>query len=222
MNVKSKRMRFLAVISTIIFSAPVFAQSLSGVVQGSIDVKQVRVATSSSPQPKKVSKRGYFSFKKVDLEKDTFFFYENENATPYYFSLAGKDDIQVDVNDSLITGTMTKRLPEIPTVYGGTIVKQEDLKATGEMTALAAVNRKFQSNPATTLTGSSTPIYFLDGVETSNVVGIPVMEIAYVEVVLPSNSACASLGMRGGNGMVLFTTKTKYESYFLALAGVPL
>lgn len=212
MNVNFGLLRIISIISVIIFSAPIFAQTLSGVVQGKIDVKQVRVSTSSSPQLKKVSKRGYFSFRKVDLEKDTFFFYENENALPYYFTLGGMDDIEVDVKDSLITGTMKKRLPEIPTVYGGVIVKQEELKATGEMTALEAVNRKYQSHGATTFLGSSLPIYFLDGVETTNVTGIPIMEIAYVEVVLSSNPACAALGMRGGNGIVLFTTQANYEA----------
>jgi hypothetical protein len=92
------------------------------------------------------------------------------------------------------------------------MVKQEELKATGEMTALEAVNRKYQSHGATTFLGSSLPIYFLDGVETTNVTGIPIMEIAYVEVVLSSNPACAALGMRGGNGIVLFTTQAKYEA----------
>jgi hypothetical protein len=38
------------------------------------------------------------------------------------------------------------------------------------------------------------------------------MEVAYIEYVKPTNPACASLGMRGGNGIILFTTKTKYES----------
>ena len=73
MNVNFGLLRIISIISVIIFSAPIFAQTLSGVVQGKIDVKQVRVSTSSSPQLKKVSKRGYFSFRKVDLEKDTFF-----------------------------------------------------------------------------------------------------------------------------------------------------
>lgn len=212
MNVKLGTKRFLSFISVMFFTSSAFSQSLSGMVEGSLELKQVRVATSSSPQLKKLSKRGYFSFKKVDLQKDTFFFYENEESSPYYFSLAGKDDIKIYVSDSLVIGTMKKRVPQIPTVYGGTIVTQEELKATGEMTALEAVNRRFPSNTTTSFTGSLQPIYFIDGVETGSVSGIPIMEIAYVEVVLPSNPACAALGMRGGNGMVLFTTLSRYKT----------
>jgi hypothetical protein len=140
------------------------------------------------------------------------FFYENENAAPYYFSLGGLDDIKIYVKDSVITAKMKKRMPEISTFYGGNIITQEDLLATGEMTALAAVYRKFPSNSKTTFNGNTSPVYFVDGVETMDVSGIPVMEVAYIEYVKPTNPACASLGMRGANGIILFTTKTKYES----------
>lgn len=211
MSVNVKKLRLLCIISALCFSLSSFSQLVSGVVQGDIDVKKVRVSINSQPL-KKISKRGYFSIKKADLEKDTLFFYEDETSAPYYFSLGGLDDIQIDVKDSIITATMKKRLPEISTFYGGTILTQKDLEATGEQTALAAVYRKYPSNIAVTLNGNTTPIFYLDGVETGDVSGISVMEIAYVEYVKSTNPACASLGMRGGNGIILFTTKTKYES----------
>lgn len=212
MKVNLKKRGLLCAISLFVLISPLLSQSISGVIDGDVDKKSIRVSTNSSPELKKTSKRGTFSFKKADLYKDTLFFYENENAAPYYFSLGGLDDIKIYVKDSVITAKMKKRMPEISTFYGGNIITQEDLLATGEMTALAAVYRKFPSNSKTTFNGNTTPVYFVDGVETMDVSGIPVMEVAYIEYVKPTNPACASLGMRGANGIILFTTKTKYES----------
>lgn len=212
MKVNFKNLGWVYVISLLGFNTPSFSQSFSGVIQGDIDTKAVRVSTNSSPELKKVSRRGSFSFKKADLDKDTLFFYENENAAPYYFSLGGMDDIQIHVKDSIISATMKRRPPEISTVYGGIIVTQEELEATGVTNALYALYRKFPNNAAVTFNGNTTPVYIIDGVETGDVSGIPVMEVAYIEYVKPTNPACASLGMRGANGIILFTTKTKYES----------
>ena len=84
MSVNVKKLRLLCIISALCFSLSSFSQLVSGVVQGDIDVKKVRVSINSQPL-KKISKRGYFSIKKADLEKDTLFFYEDETSAPYYY-----------------------------------------------------------------------------------------------------------------------------------------
>jgi TonB-dependent SusC/RagA subfamily outer membrane receptor len=98
-----------------------------------------------------------------------------------------------------------------PSQYGGYVVTRNELEKTGETNLLKAIAMKvpgvkympgnLQIRGISTLNSTTSPIYIVDGVETSYFSHLLVSEIDYVEVL--KDQSTAMFGMRGANGVVV-------------------
>jgi len=93
--------------------------------------------------------------------------------------------------------------------YGGHVVTRSELEKTGETNLLKAIALKVSGVEYTqnnlrirgisTLNSNTSPLYIVDGTETSYVSFLSVVEVDYVEVVKDASM----FGMRGANGVVV-------------------
>lgn len=203
------------------FLTSVSAENIAGVYK-SVNPKEVSISILGGDKVEHPDKRGRFTLKNVDLSKDTMLIESPTLEFPIAMPIAHPQGAQYVsayiitekvVEDGVWVDFCYKPKPiSLPTLYGGIVIKREDLESTGEQSVLSAVKVKYPQQSLTTFNGNTTPLYFVDGVETTDITGFPVRETAYVEYVSPTSSACASLGARGANGAILITTKTKFET----------
>lgn len=175
-------------------------------------VKGVKVWSSADrDRVSETDKRGRFKVKNVKVDSDTLFF-EPYKGKAIVVPLEGKSIVKVQRRDSLVSVELAVPEKRPSGMYGGMILTQKDLSNTGANYALEAVYKRVPQRVITTFNGSIQPLYFLDGVEVNTLSGIPVIEVAYVEIVKATDAAASNWGSRGGNGAILFTTKGKYET----------
>lgn len=176
--------------------------------RGDISISVKRTGKSTQP-----NKKGRFALRNVDIDNDTLVLHSESHDRTSYLPVRGcvefiiKDEAdKVDI--------VQKKAPYEPSgMYGGQIFTKASLEKTGESMTLAAVNAKApRSNVYTSFTGKTEPLYYIDGLEVGEIATLPLSEVAYVELVRPSNPECAAMGSRGGNGMILVTTVTKYKA----------
>jgi hypothetical protein len=173
-------------------------------------VKGVTVR-SSSGKSTQTNKKGKFSLKKVNLETDTLFF-EGNNVKSVIVPLAGKSIIEISIQGGNTKVDLKKPENKPSGSYGGLIYTREELEKTGEISILGALKVKNPQIIATTLTGTTTPLYFVDGTEVYSIEGMSVKEVGFVELVKASNSGNSMWGARGANGAIIITTNTKLET----------
>ncbi|MCR5498253.1 MAG: hypothetical protein K6F48_10465 [Paludibacteraceae bacterium] len=173
------------------------------------DVSIVNKRTGKNTQP---DKKGRFSLKDTDPRQDTLVLYSATSGKASFVPMKGCVEFVIKEDKNRVD-VVQRRAPFEPTSeHSGQIYMKESLERTGESMTLAAINAKVpRSNVATTFNGSLEPIYFVDGLEVSEISTLPLSEVAYVEVVRPSNPACTELGARGANGMILVTTESNYR-----------
>ena len=173
------------------------------------DVSIVNKRTGKNTQP---DKKGRFSLKDTDPRQDTLVLYSATSGKASFVPMKGCVEFIIKEEKGKLD-IIQKRAPFDPSSeHGGQIYTKETLEKTGESMTLAAINAKVPRNTiATTFKGSLEPIYFVDGLEVGEISTLPLSEVAYVEVVKPSNPECAALGARGANGMILVTSMTKYR-----------
>ncbi len=157
-------------------------------------------------------KKGKFSVKNVNVATDTLVVKSPRFEHFVFLPLNGASTVVINEQSGLLNVNL-KKSPYVPTAeYNGIILTKDVLERTGERMALAAVNVKVpRQNAPTTFNGNMEPLYFIDGQLTSDVSTVPLVEIAYAEVVRGSNAESAAMGARGANGMILLTTETKYR-----------
>ncbi len=173
------------------------------------DVTIIINRTGKNTQP---DKKGRFSLKNTDPRQDTLVLYSAIRGNVSFIPMKGCVEFIIKEEKGVLD-VVQKRAPFIPTSeYSGQIYMKESLEKTGESMTLSAINAKVpRSNVATSFNGSLAPIYYVDGLEVGEISTLPLSEVAYVEIVRPSNPECAALGARGANGMILVTTETKYK-----------
>lgn len=173
------------------------------------DVTIINKRTGKNTQP---DKKGSFSMKSTDPNRDTLVLYSAVSGKTSSIPMKGCVEFIIKEEKGEMD-IVQKRAPFEPTSeHSGQIYMKEALEKTGESMTLAAINAKVpRNNVATTFKGSLEPIYFVDGLEVGEISTLPLSEVAYVEVVKPSNPECAALGARGANGMILVTTETRYR-----------
>ncbi len=175
--------------------------------KGDVSISVKRTGKSTQPD-----KKGRFSLRNVDPSQDTLVLYSaTRNRTSF---LPVRECVEFIIKDeNWHVDVIQRRAAFVPTSeHGGQIYMKESLEKSGESMTLAAINAKVpRSNVATTFNGSLEPIYFVDGIEVNEISTLPLSEVAYVEVVRPSNPACTELGARGANGMILVTTVSRYR-----------
>lgn len=158
------------------------------------------------------SKKGAFSLKNVDIDNDTLVVKSPRFENSVLLPIKGTCQFTITEEENRLVVKQAKAPFNPPTAYNGIIVTKESLEKTGERMALAAINLKIpRQNSPTTFSGNTEPLYFIDGLLTSDISTIPLSEIAYAEVVRATNAESASLGARGANGMILLTTENKYH-----------
>lgn len=159
------------------------------------------------------NKKGAFSLRNAEIDTDTLVVESARFNVPIFFPLKGTTIVVI--NEQADQLDVTQKMPplDFPSSYNGIIVSKADLERTGERMTLTAVNSKVpRQNSATTFNGNTEPLYFLDGLLVNDISTMPLSEVAYVEVVRPSNPECAAMGARGANGMILVTSETKYHT----------
>lgn len=169
-------------------------------------VKGIKVWSSSSKEKVvETDKRGRFKVKHINAKTDTIFLsYLGKTVVA---PLEGKHVVKVERKDSSLSVELLEPEKRPSGQYGGVILTNSDLKATGANYLKEAVDKRFPQRLFTSFNGSNQPLYFIDGVETTSLNGLTVDEVAYVEVVRPADPAASNWGSRGGNGAVLVTTK---------------
>ena len=203
-------MKNIVLLLVLSFSASLFAKTVTGTYKVD-NCKEVSISVQGKDKVVHPDKRGRFSVKDVDLEEDVLLIHSPNGKDTFQISLQGHSYMEISEQDSLVDVMLIPRPFEPATAYDGIILMQKDLLMTGETNSLAAVKVKYPQSPATSFNGSMEPLYFLDGIEVSDISHITIQETAYVEVVRPSNPACTSFGSRGGNGLILLTTQTRFS-----------
>ena len=122
-----------------------------------------------------------------------------------------KDSVFNDDKD-LTTKTFGKKKVSRPSSkYGGYVVTRSELEKSGETNLLRAIALKVPGVKYTqdnlmirgisTLNSKTSPLYIIDGVETSYVSHLLVTEVEYVEVL--KDSSTSMFGMKGANGVII-------------------
>jgi TonB-dependent SusC/RagA subfamily outer membrane receptor len=156
--------------------------------------------------------------KKNETARDTIFIRGIADNKTVAIPLEGADHITVSVTaDSLRVQPGKKKKASRPSSkYGGHVVTRSELEKTGEMNLLRAVGMRVPGvrytggnllirGGATTFNSSNTPLYIVDGVESSYVSHLLVTEVEYVEVL--KDASTSMFGMRGGNGVVVINRR---------------
>jgi len=223
-----KRRSIKAILLGMIVPMSMYAENISGTYVTSDNPKEITISVVGKGEEVHPDKKGRFTIKNVDVSKDSLRIYTPYADTSFTIALAHPQGAKhvssyIIKEFSVMSGGDTVRMVDVcykpkpvslsySTVYGGTIITNRELEATGEQNLMAALSIKYQQAAYSTLNGSTTPLYFVDGVETNDISHYPVREIAYVEYVKSTNAASTSLGVRGANGAILLTTMSKYLS----------
>lgn len=191
------------------------AETITGQYSSDLPFKKgdVSISVKRTGKSTQIDKKGRFSLRNVDPDQDTLVLYSATRNRTSFLPMKGCVEFIIK-DEKKRVDIVQKRATFDPTSeHNGQIYMKESLEKTGESMTLAAINAKVpRSNVATSFNGSLEPIYFVDGLEVSEISTLPLSEVAYVEVVRPSNPACTELGARGANGMILVTTETKYKT----------
>ncbi len=189
------------------------AETLSGHYT-SDNCKEVTISNKRTGKFCHPDKKGRFSLKGTEVEKDTIIVLPKADGLPVILPLNGACEVNITDQGKQLNVTLKKAPYQPTTAFNGTIIWKESLKRTGEDMTLPAVNKKMpmSSNVATSFYGSTRPLYMMDGMEISDLSTIPLTEVAYVEIVRPGSSECAALGARGANGIISVTSETKYRT----------
>lgn len=206
-----------ALLAGIIVPFCVYSGTAYGIYK-SKNPKEISISIVGKDKVVHPDKKGRFTLKDVNVGKDTMQIISPQFSFAIKMPLAHPMGAEYPCSYIITEVDSVAKIdfcykpnpPSYPTMYGGTIIKKEELESTGEQNVLAAVQIKYPQNSYSTLLGTTTPLFFVDGVETFDISHYPVREIAYVEYVKPTNAASASLGYRGANGAILLTTMTKY------------
>lgn len=203
-------MRTLFITLATLFSAVAFG----GTVTGTYKAENPKAATLFILGKDKVvhpDKKGRFAIKNVDLEEDILIIQPaNRQADTFQVALFGHSLLEIEEQTNMLDVQLIPR-PIVPSAeYGGIIIMQNELLQTGKLNTLEAIKVKYPQSPTATFNGSMEPLYFLDGVETTDISFVTIQETAYAEVVRPSNPGCTAFGSRGGNGLILLTTQTRF------------
>lgn len=219
--------KIIFLLYCIIWCQALLADNISGIYSIHTNSHQepaskVSISVKDSKKIIHPGKNGSFTLKKVNPSSDSILIESPNFNSPIVLPSAFPQGTGIKytlwivenyTKDSCIIDITYKPTPlQIETLYGGVIIKKEELEATGEQTVLPAINIKFPQKSFTTFTGSSDPLFYVDGVQTLDIDNFPISEIAYVEYVSANSAASASLGSRGGNGAILITTLSKFQS----------
>ena len=223
-----RKKRLMALLFGMVVSMGMYAENISGTYVTCDNPKEITISVVGKGNEVHPDKKGRFTIKNVDVTKDSLLIYTPYADTSYTIALVHPQGAKyastyIIKELSVMSEGDTVRMVDVcykpkpvslsySTVYGGTIITNRELEATGEQNVMAALSIKYQQAAYSTLNGSTTPLYFVDGVETNDISHYPVREIAYVEYVKSTNAASTSLGVRGANGAILLTTMSKYLS----------
>lgn len=187
-----KRILILTLLLSVINSPAIFAQNNDA---------------AETKKTEKASRK-----KKKEVNRDTLFIKGIADDKTVAIPLEGGDHVVVSVtDDSLRVQPGKKKASKPSSKYGGYVVTRSELEKTGETNLLRAIAMKvpgvkymgdnLQIRGVSTLNSTSTPIYLVDGVETSYIAHLLVVETDYVEVL--KDSSTSMFGMKGANGVVV-------------------
>lgn len=219
-----RKKRLMALLFGMVVSMGMYAENISGTYVTCDNPKEITISVVGKGNEVHPDKKGRFTIKNVDVTKDSLLIYTPYADTSFMIALAHPQGAKyastyIIKELSVMSEGDTVRMVDVcykpkpvsyNTVYGGTIITNRELEATGEQNVMAALSIKCQRADYSTLLGNTKPLYFVDGVEANDISHYPVREIAYVEYVKPTNAACTSMGVRGANGIILLTTMPKY------------
>lgn len=178
-------------------------------------VPDVTIKTSANDKTVKTNRKGYFKVKNISTEKDTIFAVGIIKNEMLAIPLWGATQITIRLTgDSVFVQRGEKKKVVAPS-YGGTLITREALEKTGESNLLRAIALKVpgveyvQENllirGIKSFSLSNNPLYILDGVETTQVSYLTVVEVETVEVLKDASSSM--FGVKGGNGVVIINRK---------------
>ncbi|MDR1729244.1 MAG: TonB-dependent receptor plug domain-containing protein [Prevotellaceae bacterium] len=173
------------------------------------------ITNSVNDKTEKTNRKGYFRIKGLSTESDTISVSGLIDMETLIIPLWGANQIKIrQTGDSVFVERDRKKAPP-SSAYGGTIVTREALELTGEINLLRAISRKVPGveyanenliiRGLNSINSSVYPLYILDGVETSQVAFLTVMEVETVEVL--KDASTSMFGVRGGNGVVIINRK---------------
>ncbi len=173
------------------------------------------IKNSANDKTEKTSRKGRFSIKGLATESDTIFVLGIYTEGILAIPLWGANQINIQqTGDSVFVKRDRKKVAP-SSAYGGTMVTREALEQTGEINLLKAISIKVPgieySNGNLIIRGINSinseiyPLYILDGMETSQVSFLTVMEVESVEIL--KDASTSMFGVRGGNGVVIINRK---------------
>ena len=177
-------------------------------------VSGLTIEVSRKNKTVKTNRKGHFKIKGVSTEKDTIFVKISDDRVAE-IPLLGANHITIRITEEAVAVQYGERPKVIKSSYGGTIITHKELERTGETNLLKAIALKapgvqyIQGNllirGIKSFSLSNHPLYILDGVETSQVTFLTVMEVESVEIL--KDASTSMFGARGGNGVIIINRK---------------
>jgi len=178
-------------------------------------VPGVIIKNSANDKMVKTNKKGRFSIKGLSTEKDTIFVSGIIKNDELEIPLWSANLITVQITGNTVSTERSRRKVAPSPAYGGTMITREALETTGEINLLRAISLKTPgveyANENLIIRGKNSinsslyPLYILDGIETTQVSFLTVMEVETVEILKDASSSM--FGVRGGNGVVIINRK---------------
>ena len=204
---------FLMLNSSVIFAGNEMVEGF--VFKNKKAVPGIIIKNSANNKTGKTNKNGHFSIKGLSTEKDTIFVSGIIKNDELEIPLWGANLITIQINGDTVSMERGRRKVAPSPAYGGTMVTREALEQTGEINLLRAIALKVPGveyasdnliiRGLNSINSSIYPLYILDGVETTQVAFLTVMEVETVEIL--KDSSTSMFGVRGGNGVVIINRK---------------
>ena len=205
---KNLAIAFLLINSSVIFAGNEVVEGY--VYDGKKGIPEVTINTSANEKTAKTNRKGYFKVKGISTGKDTLFVGITSNEV-LEIPLWGANQITVRQMGDSVFVERGERKVIVNSSYGGTLITRDALESTGETNLLKAIALKapgveyVQGNllirGVKSFNLSNNPLYILDGMETTQVSYLTVMEVESVEVL--KDASTSMFGLKGGNGVII-------------------
>ncbi len=197
-------------VAATIFSASAQNNFVEGQIWNNNKPAKGIVINSSSNQKATTDKRGNFSIRNVQPDKDTLFIVLNQETTlevildnDNYFNINMRNDSIVIERD---------RVQVLHPAYGGTIISRRELLKSDNTNLLRAISNTIPgvqyTNDNLFIRGSKRPpLYVINGIHTFNASHIFILDVESVEVV-PAPASIGRFGQEGADGVVVINLRT--------------
>ena len=212
-------MKKITFVILFIVAAVFSAMAQNNFVEGQIlndgsGVRGITVKTSLDNRKTTTGRRGNFRIRNVRPDRDTLFI-ELDKKRILEIALDGDNHFIVNMrNDSILIER--DRIQVLRPAHGGTMISRRELLQGGDTNLLRSISNRVPGvqfrngnliiRGATSIRGRNTPLYVINGMQSTSVPTVSIWDVESVEVVKGPNAAI--FGSEGAAGVVVIRLRT--------------